>query len=779
MNSGFANNKSDNVPAASATNSYDGDEFLEKVAEGYFIQELEEQKRKDHKLKLNYFFDSFDFINLLQGGWSYDDGFKFDRSSFKWDSHKLSVYALAFDGLFGTVKMLPSHQREFEAKLNKARAFFRSPTQEDYTRLISEVLYAQEMGQKSLPKSLNKSNIDAHIQNLITKGNNLYKANYLLREKAWANRLKYLMDHKILDFSDYSQELENVKDSKLFEKIWRAFEQVRSDRTTNNFYDALALYHLQILLELHIQDPSKPLPVFFASSNKVKEAIDILRGENPQLFAYWNEENGKWIPIVRDSLFFVLEAVFTIGDKTESFFRELEDKQEEIKTLVRGEYAAYRENGVLIEDIEQSRRDFEKTIVEIINVKFIQGIWIEKRAYHKLIQELKEVYNLDEDKNLPLISSSIEKELEKTLQQAKINLQSSIKISAIIESFQDIAQYSKEILKQKAGPKLDVFRDFALMKFGLESKKLPDLQEIINALAHFAEDDNIRFPTNVYSLISALSFKPDTVEKSRQFLNALTIVWILEKYQLIEKIGADLQKDDIEQRYDAALIYAAALIEVKKGRKEGIERTKEVITCILEKKPNNYKVWIGVAYLYFRLWGSKTHLKPDIPEMHLQAWENQRKTREYKNYFTNGALKYAKKAYEYLNPRLKHKDAQKENQRLHSYLYALNNVIYYTTKCSSEKEFRRLADLVDELHNYESFIEWQGRFGDTLGWYYLRHHWLTSNERLKKEYLAQADKYCMLAENFFASPKDAKTFNQLRLAIIRTEAMGDGSDSEE
>ncbi len=773
MNSGNTNVNPELTAESIGERDSDGLDFFEDVAEGYFIQELEER----NKPKLNYYFDSFDVINLIQGGWAYDSGFKFDRAAIRRDRGKLSVYALAFDGFFETIRMLPPHQMEFETKLDQSDTFFKSPTREQYSNLVTEVLYAQELDSRNVPNNLNESNIDNYINELIKKGGHLYRANYLLREKVWANRLKYLINKKILGFVEYGQELDDIKNPKLLETIWNAFDKVRPDRSNNNFYDALALYYLQNLLENHLKDPRLPLPVFFASSSKVKEAINIVRQGYPQLFAYWNEKNEKWIPIVRDSLFFVLEAVFTVGDKTESFFKSLEKKQEEIKALVRGEFNSFRGDKDLIKNLEQSRKEFEEAITEIINVKFVQEIWLENKAYESLVIELKEVYNFH-DKELPLITDSIKKELDKTLDQANLNLQNSIKISAIIEGFKDIIYQSKTIFDQKKGIKSDIFRDFALMKFGLDSRRLPGLQKILNVLVDFADDDDSRLPPAVYDLMTSLSYRPDNPEKARRFLLALTVAWILGKNHLIEKLGAEYEETSIAQRYDLALIYAAALIEAKKGRRDSIDRVKKIIRCVLSKESKNYKVWIGVGYLYFRLWISKTHLKPDLPEMHLQAWENQTKSKEYQLFFQDGALKYAKKSYKYLEANRLDDDINKENLRFQSYLYALNNVIYYTTKCSNSKEFEKLQPLVEELQNYESFTEWQGRSYDTLGWYYLRLYLLSTDKSLKKDYLKLAEGYYEATEKHFSSPRDFLTFKQLKLAIIRAKESKTAEEEE-
>lgn len=738
--------------------------LLEEVVGGYFIQEEEEQRRNDGKLQLEYYLDSFDVINMVQGAMAYDLGTKFDREALHKDEKRNLVYALAFQGLFRSIRMLPPHQFEFESKLYKSEVFFVAPqNKEQFLNLCKEVFFAIGLEIPGPSQKLDFSLIDDHIQQLIDKGADLFTGNYLLREYTWANRLKYLIKSKVLLINSQDiQDVARIENTELFKTIKTGFDVVRPEYPTNNFYDALAFFHLQNKLQDYIDNPTqKPLPVFYASSPVVRDAIKVIRDDDPNLFAY--QQGNKLITIVRDSLFFILEAIFTIGDNTEEFFEGLRDAQPEIKALMQKEYKRYYGEEV-VRDMEYRRKRFEERISEIIDVKFVKEIWIEHKAYQKLVDEVKMAYSLD-DEQLPIVGRKLRKALNEALKEAKIDLSHSLKLSAIINAFQGVSADVRKCLGNI--PSSEVFRDFALMKFGLNREKLPLLQDRIQELMAHNENRHNQPPV-IYSVISALTIRPDNEENAKKFLNALTVAWLLDKHELIEALCSDLVKEDMKKRYETALIYAASLIAIKRHA-AGIKRTQEIIDCILSQVKNNYKVWLGVAYLYFQMWESKTSLKPDLPEMNKKVSERQRNSKDYERYVLNGAMKYSRKAFSYLKKKKK-EEGLHHNFRLQNFLYALNNVIYYTTKCGSPDEFFKLENLVEELHSYDKNIEWQGRFNDTLGWYYLRRYYQIDHEKLRKGYLEESEINYRLSLTRLASPRDQRLYEHLHRAILRAIA---------
>ena len=739
--------------------------LLEEVADSYFIQKEEEQLRKKGRLKLDYYFDSFDVINMLQGAMAYETGFKFDKDALKREERKNSVYALAFQDFYGGIRMLPPHRLEFIGKLDRSHAFFKAPKgRQEFKKLYEEVLYALKLSEKEAFRELNTSSIDKFTENLIHDGAALFKANYLLREYTWARRFKYLIDNEILVLNKPEQQLAKVTDPNLLNLIKEVFDKIRPGYPTNNHYDALAFYYLQEQLNIFKKstDKERTLPVFFASSPVIKEAISDIRSINPELFAYPYED--KLIPIVRDSLFFVLEAVFTLEDHTLDFFKVLKEAKEDIRSLVQKEYENRFDRGeAVVTGLEHARKQFEDKIREIINVKFVQEIWIKEKAYQQLVDELKNIYII-KDSDLPIVKERIQETLEEALANARINLSNSRKLSAIIDSFQNVSNDIDKCLGHV--PSSDVFLDFALMKFGLDRKKLPRLQDKVVALID-SKQVHTDFPPVIYEVVSSLMMLPEDAEKAEQFLSALTVAWLLNKHNLIVALCSDLEREDLRKRYETALIYGAAHITVHRN-KQGIKRTKEIIDCVLSHTDENYKVWLGVGFLYFRLWESKTSLKPDLPEMHEEAWMNQRKSRDYKNYVLKGAIKYATMAYRYLRSK-KMEGGHKDNFRQQNYLYALNNVIYYTTKTGSQREFKALDPLVSELEGYEGHPEWQGRFYDTMGWYYLREYLIIEDEDLRNQCLEEAQRNWSSAQNQGAPPRESILYKQLNRAIIRVK----------
>ncbi|MCB9296925.1 MAG: hypothetical protein H6559_27970 [Lewinellaceae bacterium] len=738
--------------------------LLEEIVGGYFIQQEEKRLKEEGKLKIQYYFDSFDVMRMIEGAIGYDNGVKFDKDALMRDDRQNFVYALAFNGLLKEIHLLPPHQFEFESKLYKSNLFLKAPKNRDeFLYLCQEVLFSLGLKVQGASKRIDFSKIDEYIRQLIEKGGDIFKANYLLREYTWAGRLKYLIEKRILIIEQVDTfDIVKVEDTILFRKIKKGFDTVRPDYPTNNYYDTLAFFHLQQKLEDYIDKPEDNLlPVFYVSSPGIRDAVKIIRDDCPELFAY--KQGNKLIPIIRDSLFFVLEAVFSVEDNAQDFFQEFRDYQEEIRHLIEKEYERYY-SGDFVKNLEYSRKQFEERVREIINVKFIQEIWIKHKAYQKFIDELKAAYSLEEEQ-LPLLQAEIRQTLESVLDNARIDLKHSQKLSAIIETFQTSATDIKKSIGHSSSS--DVFREFALMKFGLDQRKSPLLQGWINELTENNTEQEI-FSQIISDIVSSLAIPLDSEDSAIKFLNALTVAWLLDKHKLIDKLYSELGNEEMKKRYEIALIYAASHITIKRNL-AGIKRTREVIDCILSQVGNNYKVWIGVGYLFFRLWESKTSLKPDLPEMHMEAWINQRKSRDYKKYIINGAVKYTKMTLDFLSNRMS-REGNGDSFQLQNYLYALSQLIYYTTRCGARKEFEELVELIETLHSYEgNETAWQTRFYRTLSWYYLRKSLNSTDENLRQVFLQEAEQLYSTGKERNNLPKEYTLYAELNRAIIRVK----------
>ncbi|MDZ4706096.1 MAG: hypothetical protein SH848_19365 [Saprospiraceae bacterium] len=754
--------KTSMLPSVTVEPKKTDEKFIGELMDSYAIQQYEDRLRKNGQLTLEYYFDSVDVINLIQGGWAYETGMEFKEQAYRRDREKITVYAFAFQGLLGTIRMLEPHRLEVTNKLDRHEYFLGNPTKVEYKQLVKQVLQANQLDHNKPIVSLNVHNIDDNIKQLINEGADLFRANYLLREYTWEKRLKYLITRNPVRLSFDGYGFQEISDYNLFTKIKAGFDSIRpqAQMSYNNIHDATSLYYLQKKLSAHIKDKKQPLPVFFASSFAIWHAVKFIQKQDPDLFTYPSEGGSfRRIPIIRDALFFILEPLFQIGGQTEDFLKKLQDSKDSIRVLIQREYNQYRDiDRKIVSDMETARKDFENKVKGIIEAKFIQDIWIGQGSYRHLISDLKQSFEWN-DEDIPLVEEGLKSELQEVLEDAKKSLQRSKEWSAIVEAFREINQDAKRYLPKSVGS-LDIFRDYGLIRFGIDKQKLDGLQDIIESLINVPES---RLP-EAY-IISLLMTQPKTEAKTVKLLLGITVAWILEKNDLIVTLCEQFSGHDMQRRYEIALIFGAAFIAAKKNA-QGINRTQSIINDLLSKKDNNYRIWLGVSFLYYRMWEADSKQRSDIPEINSEEWKALEKRSSYEKYIIYGAIYYADKACSYLKKRLMEDEIQ-EGYRLLSYLYALNNVIYYTTKSGNTKAFLALENLVEELegHEYRTDV-WQGRFYDTLGWYDLRKAFLSSkNVELYQGYLKKAEMYYNSAMENIALPRDRTLYRQLHDGI--------------
>lgn len=120
-------------------------------------------------------------------------------------------------------------------------------------------------------------------------------------------------------------------------------------------------------------------------------------------------------------------------------------------------------------------------------------------------------------------------------------------------------------------------------------------------------------------------------------------------------------------------------------------------------------------------------LSQTSPKLILKNGKSQVKQKAINAILKDGAIKYSEEAYEELHKKISEGTIGKEKLYEQNYIYTLNNIIYYVTKSGDIEKFESIKDKVDELLKKEQNVDFQGRFYDTLGWYYLRDFYLNIN----------------------------------------------------
>jgi hypothetical protein len=323
-----------------------------------------------------------------------------------------------------------------------------------------------------------------------------------------------------------------------------------------------------------------------------------------------------------------------------------------------------------------------------------------------------------------------------------------------VKLFNDVISTVSDIInnnKYKKRPSLDVnpirvFRDFALTKFSFERRLGPDIQHVSELLFSTNENENERGRFETIHYLSEGISKNDKNDKSGidSLSKGLCILWIYEKYELINNICDYLITKDYNN-YSIGIMHASAKLYCGSKNTESVY---EIIKRIEQysENCNNYKLWIGLSFLYFQLWAEMSQIYNIIeflPKGRIPVQDNVLQ-------YHKKSLFYAKKALEWLSDnkdniteedliRTKFERGELIRSRTRKYFYALNIYLYYSSRGSSSTEFN--DEYLEVL--YDKFCtgifdksSWQGRFYDTLSLFNVRK---SLNAPIKSEFLLYID----------------------------------------
>lgn len=757
-------------------NFYSSSDLIEEVTDNYSIQQLEKN------IKKNYYFDAFDIISIIQGISSYTDKYNpyiFNIIKYNNEKNNISLYSFIYHNLFhNKIKLLEPHRLEVLKKIEQNDNYLINSNNEQYNSIKQDVLNKLKIPEK---EKLENIKYFYNSNNLINLTSDLFRANFLLKDQTWANRLYYLLEKGLIDiFNTDIDDVFDIKDIKLFHTIKKAFDNERANPifAINNYFDALALYILQKKLNQYIYKKLEyNLPIFFTTSTQTLNAIKNLRISYPNMFCY--EQDGKRIPIIRDSLFLKMDIIFEKKNNEVDFFTNLENAKANIGELIKKEY------NFRSDTLENNIKIINKSINEMIDVKFVYNILIEnkEKINNNFIADFENanIWNEEQNKDyLEKIKNKISKDTTNSLENIEY-------LTNIITSFSNIYEDTSYIREYPDIKNTNFFIEFALIKFGVEQSNFPNLNETVYSLIS-QQDKDITFPL-VFNIITMLN--PDSIKKSKnqdEFLRGITLLWLFQKYELIIYLCKKLNLSDVKLRCEILLIYAASIIEYRKN-KASIREVIDIIKRIKNEceagslKNEKDKLYLGLGYLYFRFWEIEIDHFPYFPELDENQWKKVFKNIKYIDYCKNGSIAYSTSAIKILRQQKSELDSElKKNKKfdkeleekssllLSNYLYALNNYIFYITKCGHEKSFNNLEDEVDEFKRYREKKEWQGKFYDTLGWYSLRRIYFTNNKSLIDDYITDADDYYKKAKNRISTKREVVYYQYLKDAIMKVKA---------
>lgn len=263
--------------------------------------------------EVDIFFDTADVIDLLIGMRAMS---QLPGEAFRWKTYhdaKQLVYAMAYKGWLGPIRLLSPHLSELYDQLSHER--FQTINKAVDIKDIEEQFWSNDkilskgvikLVQSSSSPSAKEKN--EWLEQFIHNAPDIFQGAYLMDRRAdWKERYAYLKRSKSLLFDPGSIDLSTVGNTPLFKALNEALnEKRRKIATANNYVDALALYMFDQKLR-EAQSNQSPPPFFYAEQKHIYEAVQEVSkkridGRHP--FVYVDKRNDLSYSVVRSILIF-------------------------------------------------------------------------------------------------------------------------------------------------------------------------------------------------------------------------------------------------------------------------------------------------------------------------------------------------------------------------------------------------------------------------------------------------------------------------------------------
>ncbi len=727
-----------------------------------FHRELTNQ----NNIERNIYFDTSGIIDMLTGLSGLLQGGKINWSVY----HRPStiVNALAYRNWLGAIYLLPPHTEELIRQIQENERLF--PNYPAKSLKVDEEEFWAELDLKvqDFKEAIdNPQAMEKWVDELKSESTDFFKGVYLSSSDGfWKARYKYLKDKGILNLSDEGNyPLGDITEKPLFKRLHKRLNEKRN-KNWNNYLDAIALCQLDEKLKQFNKNRANgrpaTLPLFFSDQPHILDAVEDFSRSPDQdghySFTYRSEnsENANFL-IVRNSGFFTIDGIFNAilqvdpKEKLEDFLSALEQLPSN-----ESNYSGKKilPNLVGKNIVKNIRDDLHEPSKEKIFLEFFNRWWA-RGGYEELQYVLKD-NSLEEDREI--IDQQIQEYIEH--ERKRLNEEFSAysdRISIIRSTWQQFNGLPEFIESNfsETNENLNIFKELGT-RFSFTEKVCKEIQVLMDrmfwAIKTRGEDNSIELESAEAEVVTDLLvglFEEAKTEKEKhdkldRLAKSLGILWVFEKYEPISKVCKVIRKqfaandtnNDLYPSATIALIHAASLL---KGREKDEQATLNILNCVETKfGQKNYKIWIGLSYLYFLLWDQRVD-SHRFPEVMINRKETRQEQKD--SQYLQKALEYSEKAVLWLEERRKEAvEPKKQINRQRKYYYALNVYLYLKTYQCSSDEFIELIHYVDKFEQIARNADYwdDARFSDTLSRYFFRLALLSENREEYKLYIQEA-----------------------------------------
>ncbi len=711
------------------------------------------------------FVDTNDIIDIIRGIWLFDHFTTFDSKLF--DSNKTLFSAFAYEGYISKLSLLPPHQEEFIGKLGQNHLFARHS---EIGNSVSEFLSELGIDIVKIADKPTSNELKKYLNQLNTNAKDLFKVNYIFQTLKWQDRLAFVFKN-LLTYDKEVPDFDKIISDSFFIRLKSELIQERPKVHRNNLVDAFSITILKEKLRKHKSNPKKyPLPIFYCSSTAVNAAIERLVKTEFYNDLNYKFDNETHISIIRSPLFFLIDAIFlnydhkNSGSPLNEFSNQIRNLKDKITIKIDEFILTERILGVKKPEIST---DIEK----LIDIEFFKNIWYNEIGENKVLASiLSYVHFKNNFKNeilkwtineRKIIDSNLTDNLNKYFikQEEWIEKEEANRLNALMSLFSCFEQVKKDIFenKHKVIFESDVIKDFALTRFSFNENMCREIQIYYDRIINNYE--NQEYEILSHQIVNSMIFGLYTFDKT-DLLSGIAILWVFNQYETIVTLLGKIDKYYFNY-YQVPLIYASSLLRIGSENHERISNLIEELEDI-NKQDKNYKIQIGLSYLYFNFWRK---MSDSISMLDLIGNEDENRIVAKTEYsFALKAINYLSDVLEFLDEK-RRIIPEKRKYRNSKYYYSLNNYIYYVTIAGQFASFSKIEKRVAELLQIEDEKSqyWLSRFHDTLANYYYRKARNAKTDAEFIQYIKEAKERISIAIKL---SKVQKTFYNLLLFKI-------------
>lgn len=664
--------------------------------------QLEDISCEKKQIAVELYFDTADVRNAVLGMHAfYTPGHGFQLQDFFLQKDKTLMHALLSSGWIGTFRMLPPHQAEF---LNLLNLDFGVGVERDPKGRAHEFfLELRSSGALSGENVSPDEDLLSYVRDHAGSAMNLFKAVQCIRG-TWQTRLVRWHEGELLRLDAARVDYAPLLRSPTFHALKKAFENSRPGRSVVNVADAFAVCLLIDALRKFEKGESRGVPRFMVPTKLFREAI---RDANLEAQLEYKSRKGTMISALRSPDYFVFKAFFrppsevlsAAGER--SYFSEsvdLEKLREDVYEILQAQQPLTED---AVNQIDVVGKPLGEVIAAFRMASFLDNVWLPFSAKADVQNALSELGA--EQLGHPELKQKVEKAIRATKNALEKNVQEYKRVSSLWTKLEKASERLRIRVRKDTEKSIDVFRDFALLRFGFPKSAHRRVEEVLEAFLSAEEKEE----TEARSLaIAAYYIGRDTpAEELSSLVLAAAVLWTARlDRELIDLLG----RLKVFPHYSLQVVYVAALFrsggQIDKGR--AILRHLEEQLARMRNAQDRASLSVAIAYLHFHLW-MRLGFTP--------FWRSQAKTRAVPaaegQVLTDKAINYAKQALELLSS---------DEDRL-KMVYALNQYLYYMIEGGEDGLKDEMNRVARELPVYKADPElWQYRFDDTLARYFHR-----------------------------------------------------------